>query len=57
MASIVLDESLFDAYLVCKTKFYLKLSGNKAFNTEFSDNYRADVAKKLLHDFNKHEFL
>lgn len=57
---MVLDESLFDAYLKCKTKFYLKLSGNEASNPDFSNykqnifaNYRAKVSKKLRHDFNE----
>ena len=57
---MVLDESLFDAYLKCKTKFYLKLSGNKPSNPEFGnypqdffDNYRTEVTNKLHNDFNE----
>ncbi|MFC1781770.1 hypothetical protein ACFLZ8_05875 [Planctomycetota bacterium] len=60
MANVVLDESLFEAYLKCKTKFYLKLSGTKASNPEFT-NYQKNVfssytekgSKLLHHDFNE----
>lgn len=57
---MVLDECLFDAYLKCKTKFYLKLSGNEASNPEFSnyqqnvfDNYTVNISKKIRHVFNE----
>ena len=60
MKSLILNESLFDAYLKCKSKFYLKLSGTVASDPEFSNyrqnlscNYRVEALKELRQDFNR----